>query len=278
MKRLSWVFLLLALVGCSTSHKPGGYYKDDGPHRTIPVDISKISDAVPKQESLSKSGNRPYSVFGKTYYPMKSAQGYRQRGIASWYGKKFHGHKTSSGEHYDMYAMTAAHKTLPLPSYVRVTNLVNGRSVIVRVNDRGPFLHKRIIDLSYSAATKLGFTANGTGKVEIAAITSGDDSTGDSSIVTTQATPDNETRTTATKTVNSAYLQVGAFSNRENAIKLRDRLKTADINQVVIQPTVLGNRKIYRVRVGPLASVKEGNRIADRVSEIGITDTHVVVD
>ena len=278
MKYLLWVFLILALVGCSTPKKPGGYYKDDGPHGTIPVDISKVDDAIPKYEPLSKSGNRPYVVFGKTYYPMKSAIGFTQRGIASWYGKKFHGNRTSSGEQYDMYAMTAAHKTLPLPSYVRVTNISNGRSVIVRVNDRGPFLHKRIIDLSYSAASKLGIAARGTGQVEIEAITPGNYSGDHSPGVTTKAIPDEKSKIITTKTLGNAYLQVGAFSNHDNAKKLRDRIKRLDIDRVVIHPTVVDNRKIYRVRVGPLTNAEEGSQIADRVSSIGISGSHVVVD
>lgn len=145
----------------------GGYYMDDGPGDVIPEDLLNTPDAVPQVEPYGNRGNRPYTVFGKLYTPITDDRPLKQRGIGSWYGKKFHGQKTSSGELYDMYKMTAAHPTLPLPSYVRVTNLKNGAQVIVRVNDRGPFLGNRIIDLSYTAALKLGYLANGSGELEV---------------------------------------------------------------------------------------------------------------
>src|SRR5512137_2979192 len=160
-------FLLLACVtaiaSCSTAPKqepppaakPGAsakYYKDDGPGANAPANLDSIPDAVPRAEPLHRFANRPYTVFGREYVPATTLRPYRERGIASWYGRKFHGEKTSTGEVYDMYAMTAAHPTLPIPSYARVTNPANGRSVVVRVNDRGPFLHDRVIDLSYAAA------------------------------------------------------------------------------------------------------------------------------
>ena len=150
----------------------GGYYRDDGPPRGVSKsDVEAIPDAVPKLEPLSETGNRPYKALGKKYYPVKSALGYSERGVASWYGKKFHGARTSSGEKYDMLAMTAAHRTLPLPTYVKVRSLQNGKSVIVKVNDRGPFLHNRLIDLSYAAAYKLGVVSTGTGLVEVTTVT-----------------------------------------------------------------------------------------------------------
>jgi hypothetical protein len=142
-RRLFLILLPMLLSACGTVPRSGGYYEDDGPDATPPADIAGIPDAVPKTEPRSLSGNKPYVVFGVTYTPLAETGDYRERGIASWYGKKFHGKRTSSGEPYDMYAMTAAHKTLPLPSYVRVRNLQNNRSVLVRVNDRGPFLHGR---------------------------------------------------------------------------------------------------------------------------------------
>ena len=149
--------------------KPG-YYKDDGPADVTPADLDAIPDAVPRREALHRFANRPYVVFGREYVPATSLRPYRERGVASWYGRKFHGQKTSNGETYDMFAMTAAHPTLPLPSYVRVTSTGTGRSVVVRVNDRGPFLHDRVIDLSYAAAHRLGIAQRGSGEVEVEAL------------------------------------------------------------------------------------------------------------
>ncbi len=164
----------LTLTSCGGVRQPdssgGGYYGGDGPP-VQSVDLDKIPNAVPRREPRSRYGNHTYKVFGKRYVPMKSAKGFRQKGIASWYGKKFHGRRTSSGETYDMFKMTAAHPTLPLPTYVRVTNLDTKKQIIVKVNDRGPFLHGRIIDLSYAAAHKLGIARKGTGRVHILALT-----------------------------------------------------------------------------------------------------------
>ncbi len=153
--------------------KPG-YYKDDGPGENVPSNLDTIPDARPRLEPLSRSANRPYTVFGREYVPATSLRPYKERGIASWYGRKFHGEKTSIGEIYDMYAMTAAHPTLPLPSYARVTNVATGKSVVVRVNDRGPFLHDRVIDLSYAAAHRIGTAQKGSGEVEVEAIIPGE--------------------------------------------------------------------------------------------------------
>lgn len=145
----------------------GGYYKDDGPGDDIPDGLEDVADAVPTVEPYSRTGNKPYVVFGKTYTPLTADRPFIQRGIGSWYGKKFHKQRTSSGEAYDMYKMTAAHPTLPIPSYARVTNLKNGKQVIVRINDRGPFHSSRIIDLSYTAALKLGYLGSGSGQLEV---------------------------------------------------------------------------------------------------------------
>jgi rare lipoprotein A len=164
------VGLALALGACGSAPKKGGYYKDDGPHERPPAGLDAVADATPRAEPLHRYANRPYSVFGKDYLPLSAVQPFRQRGMASWYGKRFHGQKTSSGEPYDMYSMTAAHPTLPIPSYARVTNLANGRSVVVRINDRGPFHAGRVIDLSYVAAYKLGYIAAGSAQVEVEAI------------------------------------------------------------------------------------------------------------
>ena len=155
------------------ARRGGGYYKDDGPADEIPGNLDDLPDAVPRQEPLHRFANRPYNVFGKYYTPASHVRPFRQRGVASWYGKKFHGQKTSTGERYDMFAMTAAHPTLPLPSYARITNPANGKSVVVRVNDRGPFHSNRIIDLSYAAAHRLGYIKTGSTLVEVEAIVPG---------------------------------------------------------------------------------------------------------
>jgi peptidoglycan lytic transglycosylase len=167
---MKWVVLLLVLLAGCSSTRPGGYYKDDGPPDRAPANLEQVVDAVPRAEPLHKYANRPYTAFGRDYVPMTSLQPFRQRGLASWYGKRYHGQKTSSGETYDMYAMTAAHPTLPIPSYARVTNVGNGRSVVLRINDRGPFRSGRVIDVSYVAAHKLGFLQAGQAQVDVEAI------------------------------------------------------------------------------------------------------------
>jgi rare lipoprotein A len=170
MRKIPAFFLVSLLAACGSSPQKGGYYKDDGPGDKPPANVA---DAVPRAEPLHKFANRPYKAMGKEYVPMTSLQPFRQRGMASWYGKRYHGQKTSSGEIYDMYAMSAAHPTLPIPSYVRVTNLANGRSVVVRINDRGPFHAARVIDVSYAAAHKLGFIQAGAAQVEVESILPG---------------------------------------------------------------------------------------------------------
>lgn len=164
------VSLAVIIAGCSSTgtRKAGGYYKDDGPGRDVPAEVDTTPDAIPRIEPLASGANRPYTVLGKRYVPITNPdQSYKARGVASWYGKKFHGNSTSIGESYDMYAMTAAHPTMPLPSYARVTSSVNGRTIIVRVNDRGPFHRGRIMDLSYTAAHKLGLIGGGSGEVTV---------------------------------------------------------------------------------------------------------------
>ena len=177
LRRACVVATALVLAACGTTgsgggpaKRGGGYYQDDGPGAAEPADLAAIPDAQPRDEPLVDRANRPYVVFGRRYEPMRAREPYRERGVASWYGRKFHGRATSIGEPYDMYAMTAAHKTLPLPSYVRVTNLANGNSVVVRVNDRGPFLQGRLIDLSWTAAAKLGYVNDGHARVEVEVI------------------------------------------------------------------------------------------------------------
>ena len=172
MTRILFLLVFLALGGCSST-RPGGYYKDDGPHERPPANLERVADAVPRREPLHKFANRPYEALGKRYVPLTSVQPFRQSGLASWYGKRYHGNPTSSGEKYDMYRMSAAHPILPIPSYARVTNLANRKSVVVRINDRGPFHASRAIDVSYAAAYKLGFIAQGSAQVEIEQIVPG---------------------------------------------------------------------------------------------------------
>ena len=173
MNKLLIVALCMGLGACGSTSRPGGYYKDDGPHERVPGNLDRVADAVPRSEPLHKFANRPYTALGKNYVPMTSLQPFRERGMASWYGKRYHGQKTSSGEVYDMYQMTAAHPTLPIPSYARVTNTKTGRSVVVRINDRGPFRSGRVIDLSYVAAHKLGYIQAGEAMVEVESIVPG---------------------------------------------------------------------------------------------------------
>jgi rare lipoprotein A len=161
------------LAACGSAPKKGGYYKDDGPEANPPGNLASIPDAAPRSEPLHRYANRPYEVFGKKYVPLAKVQPFHQRGVASWYGKRFHGQKTASGEPYDMYAMSAAHPILPIPSYARVTHLKSGKQVVVRINDRGPFHANRIIDLSYAAAHRLGLIGSGSGEVEVDAIVPG---------------------------------------------------------------------------------------------------------
>lgn len=242
--------------------------KDGAPER--PVDVSRVPDAVPKYEERSKYGNPPsYEVLGKRYYVLDSSEGFVERGIASWYGKKFHGRRTSSGETYDMYAMTAAHKHLPLPTYVEVTNLENNRRVVVKVNDRGPFHANRIIDLSYSAAVKLGIVSKGTGLVEVRAIQPGQPQ---KRTIPVRNVPKDPDRTPA------FYIQVGAFAYLANAENLRRKLSSFGEDLVNINRTVIDGEVLHRVRIGPLVTVATADRIVDRLADFGVTDHTIVVD
>ncbi len=256
---LVWGAIAL-LAGCS------GVEQSDGAP-VAPPDLSGIPDAVPRQERPSRYGNPPsYVVNGKRYYTLSSSHGYRERGIASWYGTKFHGRRTSTQEVYDMYAMSAAHKSLPLPTYARVTNLENGRSVVVRINDRGPFHHNRIIDLSYAAAGKLGLLARGTGLVEVEAINAG-----------RQADKAPSSRPAVAGRA-ELYLQVGAFSDRGNAERMKARMGSFGDTPVLISEVAGGPSTIYRVRLGPLASVEKADSLVDQLAQLGVAETHVVIE
>ncbi len=291
MKRIVSIFsVALILSACSTGSRPGSYFEDDGPHKNVKIDIAKIPDATPRWERVDPSRSRPYTVLGKKYYPMTEARNYREIGVASWYGRKFHGRRTSLGERYDMYTMTAAHKTLPLPSYVRVRNLKNNHTVVVRVNDRGPFLHKRLIDLSYAAAYKLGMIGSGTTEVEVMVITPGfkaapppavmattEDS--DATEIKTRAVDETtllraeKITTTASETV---YFQVGAFGSAENAENLRARLEQANITPVLILPVKKNDTRLYRVRIGPLDDIEKSEATRRRLEEFGIADIQMI--
>jgi rare lipoprotein A len=259
LTRFAVIGLYLSLIGCSNITQQA----DRAPNR--PKDVSNVPNAVPKVEPRSKYGNpSSYKVLGKRYYTLATNQGYHQKGIASWYGSKFHGRRTSSGETYDMYAMTAAHKTLLLPTYVEVTNLRNGRKVTVKVNDRGPFHENRIIDLSYSAAKQLGIVSQGTEMVDIRVISAGEK-------------PVNSVAKSAPLTVNvpvAVYLQLGAFSTSTSAEQFKKKVQSQIEERVVVD----SDGKLYRVRVGPLASVKYGDALASRLLELGFNDGHMVVE
>ncbi len=249
--------LLLLLLPAACSRMPE---RDGGPARP-PVDIASIPDAVPQHVPRSRYGNPDsYRVFGRTYHVLKDARGFRQRGIASWYGSKFHGRRTSSGEPYDMYAMTAAHKTLPLPTWVRVTNLENGRSVVVKVNDRGPFHEGRIIDLSYTAAAKLGILARGTAPVEIVALMPGEEAQ------KTSAQPAADLRPPG------RYLQVGAFASLPNARSLQRRL--ARRHELPVSIRKVG--ELHRVVVGPIGGDAELEALNRTLEAWGIRGHHLV--
>ena len=233
-------------------------------------DLSDLVEPTPRAEPRSRYGNHsPYKVLGRTYRVMESADGYVERGVASWYGKKFHGRPTSSFEPYDMYAFTAAHKTLPLPTYVRVTNLENQRSVVLRVNDRGPFVADRIIDLSYAAAMRLGVVERGTAMVEVRALDAIDpDHPG-------LPEPAAESTVTAPPRI---WLQLGSFSDRRNAERLKRQLHGRFAGDAVIQAATLDGRRLFRVRMGPWAHASEAVALEQQIRDSGFADPRIVTD
>lgn len=281
------VFVLLFaatwLAGCSTaprvkqspapttSAKKGGYYLDDGPGDSQPANLEAVPDAVPRNEPLHRYANRPYEVAGISYTPVAEPIAFRQQGVASWYGKRFHGQPTSSGETYNMYAMTAAHPTLPIPSYAKVTSVANGKSVIVRINDRGPFHGNRVIDLSYTAAYKLGFLGKGSAEVVVESV--GPD---------TEPVQHNAAPAVVTKNEDSRvqqelpresghYLQLGAFGNPDNAEKLLSQARqTLDLPARMVQVALVG--RLHRVKLGPFSSREESIGWIEKIhSLMGIT-------
>ena len=243
----------LALAGCGGTPpakpaKSGGYYLDDGPEANPPPSLDAVPDAVPRKEPLHRFANRTYVALGNTYTPQTERRAYSEEGLASWYGRRFHGKKTASGEPYDMYAMTAAHPTLPIPSYARVTALNNGKSVVVRINDRGPFHSKRVIDLSYTAAHKLGYLKQGSTRVRVESL--------DPAAYDTQGEAIRE----------GVYVQLGAFSNAENAQKLRDLL-TRELQIDASRTHLVLNDSLHRVQLGPYPSDEAAHADRKRVRE-----------
>jgi len=223
--------------------------------------MQTIPDAVLRAEPRSAHGNPPfYDVLGRRYHVLATADGYLEHGVASWYGPTFHGGNTSSGEPYDMYAMTAAHKTLPLPCYARVTNLRNGKSVVVRINDRGPFVANRLIDLSYTAAARLDMIREGTTLVEVRALS--------------PAVPDALTRATA-QPPPALYVQAGAFADEQNAQRLLVRLQAAGLDRAFIVLPLQTGAHLYRVRLGPIQSVAQFDELTARLNALGIPDARL---
>ena len=288
MRRAIPVLLLslLVLQGCSLLRRgPEAPPKPPAGVPKPPRDLASIPDAVPQAEPRSRYGNpETYEVFGKKYRVMKSARGHVERGLASWYGPGFHAERTSSGEPYNMYSMTAAHKTLPIPSYVRVTHLGNGRSIVVRVNDRGPFVGNRIIDLSYTAAYKLGMIGTGTAPVEIRVLQPGDASSGRVTAATPVAPPSAPTPAatpapspaqavdTPSLGISSRFLQTGSFGSRPNAEAMTRRLAQSGIRNAVIREARIGERVVYRVQVGPLDNAVEADDMVERLRLVGVPD------
>ena len=250
----------------------GGYLAGDGPGADAPANLDAIPDAVPKNEPLHRYANRPYVALGKTYTPLTSAGNYKERGIASWYGKKFHGQRTSCGEVYDMYGMTAAHPTLPIPSYARVTNVATKKSVVVRINDRGPFLHERVIDLSYTAAHKLGIIGNGSSEVEIESLSA---DTGMNTIAKADAVESKPLEKAETAVVSLApaagttaaagsnvYLQLGAFKSPAAAESFMAQMR-AKLGEAGKQLSVFLKDGLSRVHLGPYANQDEARSSAE---------------
>jgi len=270
------VGIVLFAGACSTSPR----YSDSAPRSE--VNVANIPDAVPRVEERTSAGNPPsYTVNGRTYYVKQSSNDYVERGIASWYGTKFHGRKTSNGETYSMYAMTAAHKTLPIPAYVEVTNLKNGKSVIVRVNDRGPFHENRIIDLSYVAAKKLGIAGTGTGLVEVRSIDPRNwrPGGGGSRLARDFKTGNSKPNPSKARisTDNELFIQAGAFASQYNAKQLQQKLNALLPNNAV-KLAFVEQDKLYRVRIGPLPSVTEADRVARTISANGYPEPQVIID
>jgi len=291
----------LFLSGCGGLPTGGsGFFTRQDSAPAHDVDVSKVPNAIPRVEPPSRYGNpESYVVFGKRYHVQKSNKGHIERGVASWYGTKFHGKRTSSGEPYDMLAMTAAHRTLPLPTYAEVTNLKNNRKITVKINDRGPFKDNRIIDLSYAAAKKLGITQAGTGLVEVRAIdpsAPAKPGPAEDAVVkplqpagtpapppvqpATASQADKLKRVVPGQSV-GIYLQVGAFGDRFNAENMRTRIrdiKTLPVSKINVTQGVKADTSIFRVRIGPIDNVPEADQVIKHLAKLGIENPHVIID
>ena len=266
----------------SKSGRGGGYYKDDGPHDSPPSNLEAVPDATPRLEPLHRFANRPYTVFGQDYVPLTALGPYRERGRASWYGRRFHGQPTSSGEPYDMYAMTAAHPTLPIPSYARVTSLATGNSVVVRINDRGPFHKDRLMDLSYTAAYKLGYLNEGSTEVEVEQILPDElpmVASADPVPPMTNRDPPQlvakpvaalaPSPPTPVQALSSAdrgvFLQLGAFTSFDNAEGFRATIEE-QMSTFAERLELFADGSRFRLHAGPYASVDEARSVADRIA------------
>ena len=248
MKLFILIFFIL-LFGCQSPSpiykNDGKYYEDDGPHKEITVDLDSVEDAIPINEPLNKNANKPYKALGNEYIPLTQIKPFYEEGYASWYGKKYHGRKTSTGEVYDMYKMSGAHPTLPLPSYVKVKNLVNNKEVIVRLNDRGPFLRGRIIDLSYVAAHKLNIIDKGSEKVSVELID-----------------PNNNNQIKSSS--NGKFIQAGAFKLFNNANLMKDKISSL-LNTQDFPLKIVNEAGLYRVLIGPFIDNEKLNEIMDQI-------------
>lgn len=270
------VFFGLVLVVAACAPFP------DGPPDSVPP--SGTGEVIPRAEPKSPHGNPPYyDAFGQRYFVLESNAGYVERGVASWYGKKFHGRNTANGEIFDMYAMTAAHKTLPLPTYAQVTNLKTGKRIVVRINDRGPFVHNRLIDLSWHAAAELDFEQDGTTLVEVRALIP---SVPQAQQVATAA-PEQRVSAQPEPVIeepkpppegNRLFLQVGAFAELNNAERLRIRLENGDIGNVVIHDSGDGEPRLYKVRIGPVETVDEFDGLVENLQGLGIHESHLAYE
>lgn len=273
MTRLLVLVVTLSLVvGCST--KPSRYKMDQDKAPMGEFDASTVPVVVPKWEPLSRQGNAStYVVRGQSYKVLPSAKGYAETGISSWYGLKFHGELTSNGEHYNMYDFSAAHKTLPLPSYVKVTNIDNGRELIVRVNDRGPFHDDRVIDLSYAAAISLGFQDKGTARVRLEAITP------DAPNTSSAGSLKGSSKDTSPASVDrlAPFVQVAAFSNKDSAETTRSRIQEElGLSAVFVAQAENSSKPLYRVRIGPFDNESEARRAVDKLKRQGIGAPQVI--
>jgi peptidoglycan lytic transglycosylase len=246
----------------SSKHNSGGYYLDDGPDINPPTNLDSIPDAIPKIESLRKANMRPYVALGNTYRPLTKLSPYKKRGIATWYGRRYHGKKTAIGEIYDMYAMTAAHPTLPLPSYARVTNVKNGKSIVVRINDRGPFLSNRIIDLSYTAAHKLDVIAKGSAKVEVESIIPGPSRP----IAKSLQEPTAFQSKSASPNAETIYLQLGAFGTVGNANNFLSNMQ-AELPWLVETLGIAERDGLFRIKAGPFPNLLLAEYTANEISQ-----------